>query len=314
MNFGARFFIFFVLSTVAIIADLILYIYSDLDTVAFIVILVAAIFIGVIPVFGGKSTNVELTGTSLRIRAPFVDLDIPYSRIDAMDFRTSYNPGIRTYGYGGLKKGYGDFTNKEFGFHTFSGDASVNAFILIRHSGKNILVFNTGDENTTSRIYEQLKSLTKAESLHVSKEVSDANAQAMKKSIRNVIIVSVVAVVAIVALILGLMFLAGHTDASLDDDSLTVKAFMVNKDIAYTDITLVELREDVQYGSRVGGYGGSDYLSGRVLNDEFGKYWLAVKKSTTNCIVVHSTYDTLVFNLDSNEATAAFYADLNSRL
>ena len=51
MNFGARFFVFFVLSTVAIIADVILYIYSDLDTVAFIVILVAAIFIGMIPVF-----------------------------------------------------------------------------------------------------------------------------------------------------------------------------------------------------------------------------------------------------------------------
>lgn len=314
MNFGARFFIFFSISMLAVFADLMLYIYTDMGFVPFLAILLMAIILPLAPLVGGRAVGVELTETSLRIKAPFVDLNVPFSCIQAMDFRTTYHPGLRTYGYGGLKKGSGDFTNKEFGFHTFCGDTSVPAFILIRHSGKNILVFNAGDEVATMSIYEKLKARTDAKPLKISLEVSEANERAAKRSVRNVIIVSAVAVVATIALVAGVMLMAGHTDASLDDDSLTVKAFMVNQNIQYSDISLVELRDDVNYGSRVGGYGGADYLSGKFKNDEFGKYWLAVKKTTSECIVVHYSGGVLVFNLESNEATSSFFADLNSRL
>ncbi len=314
MNFGSRFVLFTALGVLVCITDLMLYIYTDMGTVLFIAILVVGLLLSLGPLYGGRNADVQLTDTTLRIKAPFVEQEIPYSRIDALEFRTVFNPGLRYYGYGGLKKGSGDFSNGEFGAYTFSGDVSVPAFILLKHSGKNILVFNTGDEVATAAVYDGLRAHTDAEPLKVSKEVCERNKEAVRRSRRNVIVLSAVSVIAIVALVLGVTLMAGHTDASLDDDSLTVKAFMVNKDIAYSDITLVELRDDVDYGSRVAGYGGAEYRSGKFMNDEFGKYTLAIKRSTSESIVVHHTGGVLVFNLESNGATETFHADLLSRL
>ncbi len=314
MNFGSRFVLFTALGILVCITDLMLYIYTNMGTVIFIAILIVGLLLSLGPLYGGRNADVQLTDTTLRIKAPFVEQEIPYSRIDALEFRTAFSPGLRFYGYGGLKKGSGDFSNGEFGAYTFSGDASVPAFVVLKHSGKNILVFNTGDEVATTAIYDGLRAHTDAEPLKIPREVCERNKEAVRRSKRNVVIVTSVAIIAIVALVLGVTFLAGHTDASLDDDSLTVKAFMVNEDIAYTDITLVELREDVGYGSRVAGYGGATYLSGKFMNDEFGKYTLAVKKSTSECIVVHHTGGVLVFNLENNGDTETFHADLLSRL
>ncbi len=314
MNFGSRLLLFTALGMLVIVADLMLYIYTSMSIVMFVAILVIGLLLTLGPLYGGRKADVQLTDASLKIKAPFLELEIPYSRIDALEFRTAFKPGIRYYGYGGLTKGSGEFSNGEFGFYRFSGDASVHAFIVLKHGGKDILVFNTGDEVATAKVYDGLRAHTDAGPLNIPREVCDRNKEAARRKIRNVVIVSAVAIVAIVALIVGVMMLAGHTDASLDDDSLTVKAFMVNEDIAYSDITLVELRENVDYGSRIGGYGGADYLSGKFRNDEFGKYTLAVKRSVSESIVVHHANGVLVFNLESNEATEAFHADLLSRL
>ncbi len=314
MNFGSRFLLFTAAGMLVLMADLLLYIYTDMGIIFFLAILVIGFLLTFGPLYGGRNANVQLTESAMKIKAPFVELEVPYSRIDSLEFRTAFKPGLRYYGYGGIKKGSGDFSNGEFGHYTFSGDTSVPAFIVMKHSGRNILVFNTGDEIATAAVYDNLRSHTDAEPLKIPLEVCERNKEAARRTRRNVVALTSVSIVAIVALILGVTMLAGHTDASLDDDSLTVKAFMVNEDIPYSDIALVELREDVNYGSRVAGYGGLEYLSGKFTNDEFGKYTLAVKKSTSESIVVHHTGGVLVFNLEDNASTEAFHADLLSRL
>lgn len=107
---------------------------------------------------------------------------------------------------------------------------------------------------------------------------------------------------------------SGSVSADLDDGGLDVSAPFVNEHISYQDMDRVELRSDVDYGSRTSGYAGNDLLSGNYRNDEFGSYKLAIQKSTSNCIVVHHSDGILVFNLDSSDNTERYYNDLLSRI
>lgn len=107
---------------------------------------------------------------------------------------------------------------------------------------------------------------------------------------------------------------SGSVSASLDDKGLEVSAAFVDEKISYQDIDSVELRNDVDYGSRRAGLADKNLLSGNFRNEEFGNYKLAVHRSTDECIVVHHSDGILVFNLDSSDDTERFYDDLSSRL
>ncbi|MGN0099101.1 MAG: hypothetical protein ACI38Y_07235, partial [Candidatus Methanomethylophilaceae archaeon] len=80
--------------------------------------------------------------------------------------------------------------------------------------------------------------------------------------------------------------------------------------VDYGEIAYVELRTDMDYGDRVGGLGNGKVLTGNFRNDEFGKYRLAIWRAVDECIVVHTTGKTVVFNLENGDTTRAFYEDL----
>ena len=107
---------------------------------------------------------------------------------------------------------------------------------------------------------------------------------------------------------------SGSVSANIDDKGLEVSAPFVDEKISYQDIDSVELRNDVDYGSRRAGYAGKNLLSGNFRNDEFGNYKLAIHRSTSECIVVHHSSGILLFNLDSSDDTERFYDDLSSRI
>lgn len=121
----------------------------------------------------------------------------------------------------------------------------------------------------------------------------------------------VVAIITIVS-ICGIYMLTqyGSVNASLNDESLHVDAPMLDENIAYTDIDYVELTEDLDLGYRASGFAGAHVLSGLFHNDLYGDYHLGVYKSVDIYIVVHHGGNVLVFNCDSAEDTAVFYAEL----
>lgn len=310
MDFANRLFACVIAGILLLVIDIILLMEPGIEVIYFSAIMVVAISLMVLPAFGFKGPAVTV-GDSLRIKGPFIDLDIPYSRIHALEFRQEFKPGIRTYGFGMIRSGSGDFRNKEFGYYMFSGTCKIPAFIIMKYLNGRIVVFNSKDAGETFSLYTQIKSRCDVpDKINVDKTETKKSGRVKGARLFAAIAVVLIAVAAVVLIAFG----AGHVSASLDDEKLHVDAVMVDENIRYSDITLVELRDDVNYGSRTMGYGGLDYLSGTFKNDEFGKYTLAVHSNNDKCIVVHHSGGVLVFNLGSDEETLSFCTDLNARL
>ena len=313
MSDGQKFLLSILLSMALIFAGVILLIETDIELWMFILIVTLAILVSFSPIFFIKGPQVTMENGVLRIKAPFVDLELSPDYIQAVEFRESFQPGLKTYGYGGIKKGFGDFTNKELGYYTFAGDTRIPAFVLVRHHTNQVLVFNHLDAAQTFSIYSQLKSGSKTDAPILTEGMRTGSSHGISR--KHILIfaglITAIAVVAVVALLAS-----GHVSAVLEDDHLHVDAVMVNEDVYYTEITVsdVEFRDNMDYGSRRAGYAGLGYLSGSFQNSEFGRYTLAVHSDVSGCIVVHHGGKVLVFNLGSKAETEAFYTDLVSRL
>ena len=295
-------------SIVLIAAGSVLVYYTDIPMWVFWLIIVISLVIMMIPLVFVRKTSIVLGEKDLKVRGPFLGVDIPYSSIQGVELRTSFKPGLRMFGYSTIKKCSGTFRNEEFGSYLFTGTTATPAFVVIRHKQNDTLVFNCGDASETERLYSEIKSRAGSGSVlpAVGKTASNT-----RLYIAGIGIVSIVAILAVCFV----LFSAGHVVAALDDDSLCVDAVMMHEDVLYTDITFTELREDMDYGERRAGYSGMGYLSGKFSNSEFGPYMLAVHDDVSKAIVVtYGSGDHLVFNLANNEETQSFYADLLSRL
>lgn len=137
-----------------------------------------------------------------------------------------------------------------------------------------------------------------------------------KKRFRVTMAIAVVTGVMLVICVVSTIVALGSESVSTDLNArdLRIEAPFVDESVPYQDINGLELRNDVDYGSRSSGYAGDHLLSGNFRNDEFGNYKLAVHKATDECIVVHQGGGILVFNLDSSDKTEQFYDDLSSRI
>jgi len=130
-------------------------------------------------------------------------------------------------------------------------------------------------------------------------------------AIAGVSLSSAVVVFVLVFLLMG----SGSVNASANDEKLYIDAPMVNRSLNYEDIVSVELCEDMDLGSRVGGFGGSKVLSGNFNNKEFGDYTLACYKDIRTYIVVEPVKGKmLVFNRNSVEETVDFYNELVEKI
>lgn len=252
----------------------------------------------------------ELGDDSFSIRAPFVKLSVPYGSVNALELRTSFDAGWRVFGYGGFRRGLGEFSNKEFGSYTYAGSSSVKAFVVVRYDGKKVAVFNLDDEDSTRAFYEGIRSRTSTDA-----PVSDqGRASSDGSSHRRTVAISVGAVAVVVTAVLVavvLMMGYGSVTASMDDDSVTVDAPMMHEDILYDDIVSVELRDGFDRGDRTWGFSGSEISSGEYSNEEFGSYRLAVYKDNSLCIVVHTADEAIVFNLQDGDSTRELYGALS---
>ena len=314
MNDSTKFWCTVLASTLIMVVDAVLVVMSALPMWLFWLILAVAIVLLFIPMLSFKGTQASVSDGRLRVKAPFVDVDVPLSSIQAVECRTEFDMGLRMYGYGGISSGSGDFTNREFGSYTFAGTKKIPLFIVVRHGGKRILAFNVGSEAETMALYRELAGLSGKVGAVISPDESEKAAKG-HRTMRNFMVAFIIMAVAIVIAVVALTMTGGHVDVSMDEDGLEVDATMMHEDIQYSDISHIELRDYLDYGVRVGGFGGSDISSGNFRNDEFGSYRLAVYNDVHSFIVVHRTDGSVVvFNLENEESTESFFEELSDRM
>lgn len=310
MSDGSRFalgMIAYLLVQVILIA---LLVRGQLGTVLYLVLVAVSTVILFIPMIKMEGSKAEVKDGHLKVKAFMVNLDIPLSSITAVECRDSFNPGIRMCGYGGVKRGSGDFKNAEFPFYKYAGDTRIGKFVLVRYGKDKVAVFNSVDAAYTTSLYVAIKTGTNVSS----KVIHGSNAESYSKFKRNLAIGTGAFVVILVALI-AVLLNSGHVDAHLEDDALAIDATLMNKTIAYTDIESVELREEFDAGIRVGGFGGLNVSTGSFRNDEFGTYKLAIHSGMRPVIVVHCTDSSVVvFDAGSPDGTRAMFEDLQSRI
>ena len=314
MNDSTKFWCTVLASTLIMVVDAVLVVMSALPMWLFWLILAVAIVLLFIPMLSFKGTQASVSDGRLRVKAPFVDVDVPLSSIQAVECRTEFDLGLRMYGYGGISSGSGDFTNREFGSYTFAGNKKIPLFIVVRHGGKRILAFNVGSEAETMALYRELAGLSGKVGAVISPDESEKAAKG-HRTMRNFMVAFIIMAVAIVIAVVALTMTGGHVDVSMDEDGLEVDATMMHEDIQYSDISHIELRDYLDYGVRVGGFGGSDISSGNFRNDEFGSYRLAVHNDVHSFIIVHRTDGSVVvFNLENEESTESFFEELSDRM
>ena len=314
MNDSTKFWCTVLASTLIMVVDAVLVVMSALPMWLFWLILAVAIVLLFIPMLSFKGTQASVSDGRLRVKAPFVDVDVPLSSIQAVECRTEFDMGLRMYGYGGISSGSGDFTNREFGSYTFAGTKKIPLFIVVRHGGKRILALNVGSEAETMALYRELAGLSGKVGAVISPDESEKAAKG-HRTMRNFMVAFIIMAVAIVIAVVALTMTGGHVDVSMDEDGLEVDATMMHEDIQYSDISHIELRDYLDYGVRVGGFGGSDISSGNFRNDEFGSYRLAVHNDVHSFIIVHRTDGSVVvFNLENEESTESFFEELSDRM
>ena len=314
MNDSTKFWCTVLASTLIMVIDAVLVVMSALPMWLFWLILAVAIVLLFIPMLSFKGTQASVSDGRLRVKAPFVDVDVPLSSIQAVECRTEFDMGLRMYGYGGISSGSGDFTNREFGSYTFAGTKKIPLFIVVRHGGKRILALNVGSEAETMALYRELAGLSGKVGAVISPDESEKAAKG-HRTMRNFMVAFIIMAVAIVIAVVALTMTGGHVDVSMDEDGLEVDATMMHEDIQYSDISHIELRDYLDYGVRVGGFGGSDISSGNFRNDEFGSYRLAVHNDVHSFIIVHRTDGSVVvFNLENEESTESFFEELSDRM
>lgn len=92
------------------------------------------------------------------------------------------------------------------------------------------------------------------------------------------------------------------------EDGLTVESesgYVI--DIAYEDVTAIELREDFDYGTLIDGVDEKKEKSGVWENEELGQYRLCVNAGIPSCIILHTESGSLVINYESDRSTQSLY-------
>ena len=297
----------------AIVAiDAIAFIMGYIELPIFLVVMFASIALLFLPMLLFKDTQVTMSADGMEIKGPFLKENVTFDRINGIEFRESYKPGIKLYGYRGVKKCSGDFASEEFGLVRFTGDLSVPAFIFIA-TDDGIIAFNTKDASETRMIYESLRKYgNEGRSLIEGIDI-EANRKRHRRIKRTTIGVIAALVIGVSILVLALLLYA-HVNITLTDNGIDIDASMENEFIRYVDIKEIELRDGFDKGRKVMGYSGLIIDSGRFNNAEFGDYRLATHHDVEKYIVVEKTDGGhTVFNCGSAEETVSMYNEILAR-
>lgn len=122
------------------------------------------------------------------------------------------------------------------------------------------------------------------------------------------IVVTIVLWVAVIAVLSFFMKPVKNTSCVAEEERLLVTGRSgYELPIVYQEVTRIEYREELDYGSLLDGVGDGKEKSGQWENDEFGQYLLCVNAKVKPCIVLHTAEQTMVINFESQQSTRALY-------
>lgn len=117
-------------------------------------IIVVLALVGVV-MFTGK-IEFQIEDTQLKIDASmFSDMSVSYEKIESIELRDSYDPGVRVAGVGSARLSMGTFKNEEFGRYILYSYTGADSCIVLR-SEERVLVLAAASEAETQQLYEAL--------------------------------------------------------------------------------------------------------------------------------------------------------------
>ena len=116
-----------------------------------------------------------------------------------------------------------------------------------------------------------------------------------------------------VAIMLIVLLRTRKTKVVLGDKGFEVHGLMVDISILYSDIKLIETRDEMIIGIKAFGADFGRYVGGSFKNKEFGVYKISLQCNIKKMIVIRHLGGTLVFNQDSVEATVMTYESIKKR-
>ena len=302
-----------IMFTVLFILGLVLLLTEKIGTGIYLIFVIASIAALLVPILFFKRRAISIDQESIRISAPFIDMEIPLKSIDSIHTFDVFKPYLRSWGYKGLHCSSGLFEHKTYGGVGCAFDNRVPLYIMIV-SGKRKTVINMRTLEETKDLLMRLTTLSGKE---VTEDIASGTEECKKKSKRRLIIVCSISAVAAIALVVGIVFsmTMGSVNVTLTDSDVEIDASLKSEiSIPYSDITYIELRNDIDYGHRVIGTANNKVLIGDFENDEFGRYTLAVYKDTSKAIVIHTAEEIYVTNLSDDGSTEELYQDLLTRI
>lgn len=124
-------------------------------------VVVPLILIGTMVLMFTGNINVSFKETTFTITASYhPDLEVEYSEIDSLEYRESFDAGMRTYGFASARLSLGTFQNDEFGKYTLYAYTGNKAAVVLKSEEK-VLVIKGKTESETKEIYKQLLEKTK---------------------------------------------------------------------------------------------------------------------------------------------------------
>lgn len=312
MDATTKFWIAVIVAAAILLMSLILLLTGIMGVGVFIVAIVIGFALIFLATFVIRDREIDANNESIRLMAPFVKTEIPIDKIDSIHTFNSIRLSNKIFGYSGISVKYGDFVHRALGNVICACDERVSKFIMVV-SGKKKYIFNMKSVEETDALLKKIADNCDKEVSEEEYVLTPEEIRSVKRTKRITIMASSTAVVVGVILVSIFMFM-GSVSVTLTDTSVVVKASMMNDTIDYDDITSVELRTDMDYGSRLMGLSNNKVLTGTFDNKEFGHYHLAVYRSTSEAIVIHTGDHAHVVNLSDSASTIKLYNDLLAKL
>lgn len=130
---------------------------------------------------------------------------------------------------------------------------------------------------------------------------------------KTIAVMSAVVITAIVLLFLGV---GGGIEYQFDDSSFLIHtALWKDWTVTYADIGSIELRDDIDTGKRINGYGSGKLSLGTFQNSEFGTYQLYSYTECDQLVVLHfKDHSILAISGEDKMVTENIYEAICARL
>lgn len=123
-------------------------------------VFVTVILLGVTVLMLGGNIEVSYQDTVFKITPTYWDsLEVDYSEIDSVEYRTDIDVGERVYGFGSARLSLGRFRNEDFRSYTLYAYTDAKGFVVLT-SNEKTLVIGMSDENAVKEIYDTLREKT----------------------------------------------------------------------------------------------------------------------------------------------------------